>query len=457
MNGQDSDEAQVKFRDVAAFFTEEEWKLLHRWQKEFYKNVMKEIHQALISLGYQIVNPDTLLKIYKGKEACVEDSLDPERTDINDAILSSHPVVFPDVLFRITQEDSFCRDERSSVETEILKSSSACFPVVSSVFSLASEEKKLRHMNLQRKRESINHSSRIPLFPANFCSRDEDEPSMRLINHSGPRGGDRVAASSSGRAVSPATVVVCIDEDEETSSSGPPDVEIIESTSRPAGHEVMNRQRKSIASVQFTNKNQPCKASSGKTNIQTLQNYHKGNNTKNHPWSESYVQLKQEKAAQYKGDFSKSEHFRLQQRRPKIGIFQKYNECESNMRNTRFLGFLPNAQQNQSQYTCPECNKSCRLKRELLRHMETHSRERIYACPDCDKTFFRKTNLMTHSRTHTGEKPYACHICNKRFSRKDNLNGHIRIHTGERPYKCTECGRSFTWKGDLNQHRRKHT
>ncbi|XP_069093017.1 zinc finger protein 248-like [Pleurodeles waltl] len=457
MNGQDSDEAQVKFREVAAFFSEEEWKLLHRWQKEFYKNVMKEIHQALISLGYQIVNPDTLLKIYKGKEACIEDSLDPERTDIKDAILSSHPVVYPDILFRITQEDSVCRDECSSVETEIRNRSSACFPVVSSVFSLASEDKKLRHMNYQRKRESINHSSRMPFFPADVCSRDEDEHSMRLMDHSCPVGEDRLAAPSSGRAVSPATVVVCIEEDEETSSTDHPDVEIIESTSSPVGHEVMNRQRKCVASAQFTNKNQPCKASSGTTNIKGLQNYHKRSNIKNHLWAENYVQLKQEKTAQYKGDFSKSELFRLQQQRTKIGMSQKYNEYESNMRNSRFLGFLPNAQQNQSQYTCPECNKSCRLKRELLRHMETHSRERIFACPDCDKTFFRKTNLMTHSRTHTGEKPYACHICNKRFSRKDNLNGHIRIHTGERPYKCTECGRSFTWKGDLNQHRRKHT
>ncbi|KAJ1153659.1 hypothetical protein NDU88_006418 [Pleurodeles waltl] len=46
--------APVTFRDVAAYFSEEEWKLLRNWQKELYKNVMKEIQQAFISLGPRI-------------------------------------------------------------------------------------------------------------------------------------------------------------------------------------------------------------------------------------------------------------------------------------------------------------------------------------------------------------------------------------------------------------------
>ncbi|KAJ1139758.1 hypothetical protein NDU88_006125 [Pleurodeles waltl] len=39
------------FWDVAARFSEEEWTLLHHWQKELYNNVMNEINQALRSLG----------------------------------------------------------------------------------------------------------------------------------------------------------------------------------------------------------------------------------------------------------------------------------------------------------------------------------------------------------------------------------------------------------------------
>ncbi|KAJ1139745.1 hypothetical protein NDU88_006112 [Pleurodeles waltl] len=46
-----SDQAPVTFCDVVACFSEEEWTLLHHWQKELYNNVMKEINQALSSLG----------------------------------------------------------------------------------------------------------------------------------------------------------------------------------------------------------------------------------------------------------------------------------------------------------------------------------------------------------------------------------------------------------------------
>ncbi|KAJ1121660.1 hypothetical protein NDU88_000180 [Pleurodeles waltl] len=51
MPHQDSDNVPVTFQDVAASFSDEEWTLLQRWQKELYQNVMKEIQQALHSLG----------------------------------------------------------------------------------------------------------------------------------------------------------------------------------------------------------------------------------------------------------------------------------------------------------------------------------------------------------------------------------------------------------------------
>ncbi|KAJ1107571.1 hypothetical protein NDU88_004961 [Pleurodeles waltl] len=55
---QESDEVHVY--DASAYFSEEEWKLLQDWQKELYRNVMKEIHQALASLGPLIASVFTL-------------------------------------------------------------------------------------------------------------------------------------------------------------------------------------------------------------------------------------------------------------------------------------------------------------------------------------------------------------------------------------------------------------
>ncbi|XP_040282888.1 uncharacterized protein LOC120997051 [Bufo bufo] len=85
----------VTFHDVAAYFSAKEWGGLEEWQKELYKNVMREIHAALEGMGYKIVNGDVLLKIKEEEK----DSGAPEPGHAPGGSSA------PDILLRIKHHD----------------------------------------------------------------------------------------------------------------------------------------------------------------------------------------------------------------------------------------------------------------------------------------------------------------------------------------------------------------
>lgn len=67
--------------------------------------------------------------------------------------------------------------------------------------------------------------------------------------------------------------------------------------------------------------------------------------------------------------------------------------------------------------TCNICKKELSTRATLLRHMETHSTNRIfkYHCHVCNKGFYDRGNLNKHVNRHAGKANYQCEICLKRY------------------------------------------
>ncbi|KAJ1121664.1 hypothetical protein NDU88_000184 [Pleurodeles waltl] len=384
-----SDEEQVKFRDVAACFSEEDWKNLQEWQKDFYKNVMKEIHQALIVLGYQILNPDSLLRIYKGNDVYVQEPFEARRTNTNEGIGSSHPTVSPDILLRITHEEKSCwTDVQLPEDAEVRNTSSSCSPDVSAAFVVSEEE--------------------LEPHPINHHDSERQESNLR---------------SSSSVAV-PEVLVVTVNEDDDVYSVDEEDCEIIESSDELTGDVSRNQQMEASVSKQSASRMATKDSTTWEKNSKAFQNFHYGPNPRSQRPSETLLETKRGKASQLESVFSIAERRALLPGSPKSN-----GELESYLRNSLLRTGLPNTQHNQMAYRITDFDRSYLQKRDLARHMVTYSGLGPYECTECEKRFFNKSNLKKHYRTHTGERPHKCTFCPKRFSRTDNLNRHIRIHT----------------------------
>ncbi|XP_077106309.1 uncharacterized protein LOC143764544 [Ranitomeya variabilis] len=87
----------ITFQDVAASFTEEQWVLLEDWQKEIYRTVIKEIHEAIISLGYTIIDPDVVFSVRKRDESCL-------RVDDQSIEKNARNGVLPDLFLKVKAE-----------------------------------------------------------------------------------------------------------------------------------------------------------------------------------------------------------------------------------------------------------------------------------------------------------------------------------------------------------------
>ncbi|KAM4796280.1 LOW QUALITY PROTEIN: uncharacterized protein WCC33_001433 [Rhinophrynus dorsalis] len=132
-----------------------------------------------------------------------------------------------------------------------------------------------------------------------------------------------------------------------------------------------------------------------------------------------------------------------------------HNKGKGVGRRPRTLG-RPRVPKPDKAHACAECGKIFYNKRTLKAHLRAHLGERSFICNVCGKCFRRHTALLIHERIHTGERPYKCVQCGKTFVQQQHLTTHLRTHTGEKPFPCDICGNSYRWRSELAKHQKIH-
>lgn len=431
----------VTFHDVAAYFSDEEWKLLHEWQKELYNNVMKEIHQTLVSLG-PLIAASVFSLSPKGKhEMVITDPPDTERrnSSIGPPPMTGDTITSPDLLLKIQREDPQHLKKLQEAEArEIQDCLTTGFPPGSAGFPSGSAGFSTEAAGFQSGSSGFpsgpvefpSGSAGFSFLDTDFCLRNEGESASNMTAPIPTGEPERGTDPDQGYKVIPDVVLVQIKEEAETYPADHQDCKILENISSARGNGNLNMQNIGN-SIHNVDKTSASEGVTGKAKVKVLTSLHKGATSRVQVWPES-DQKSREKLAQSGSDFNNPAPFISHQGSPSAGRPDKNNEWESNLGNAQLSRGPPNVQQNPKIFTCTECDKSYDLKGKLIRHMVTHSGVRPYPCTECGKSFYQMPHLIRHHRTHSGEKPYACSFCHKRFNRKDNLNGHERIHTGEK-------------------------
>ncbi|XP_069463550.1 zinc finger protein 567-like isoform X8 [Ambystoma mexicanum] len=421
--------ASVTFHDVAAYFSEDEWKPLPEWQKEQYKNVMKEIHQALISLGHNILNRDTVLQIKKRDELHVWDPKYSERrAATNDLSLSSYPTVTPDIFLRIKQEENVPYKDGKGSNEMILSNIPIRGPSATSFFWKIKEEQEpcpVDQHNGEEKGMGNVFKTNDPVITSVFSLNVEHEEEMGLLKK--PELKETAPCAADKRQLGD--------------------------------------------SARYTKNVVPYKDLSRKVKMEVFHSPEKTTNTGNFLWSGRSQQLGG--TTDTKCSASKPASSNLH---PKMELTDTYDENGGNLRNVGILTWVPDTPQMWRPFKCTECEAYFSLSEDLFKHEQTHPQQSSYNCNECKKRFVRKEDLATHQKIHEALQKkkitplrdfklertstaylHQCMQCEKSFILKENLILHLRTHVHPKPFKCTKCEKSFNQHEIFIRHLKTHT
>ncbi|XP_077106316.1 uncharacterized protein LOC143764547 isoform X3 [Ranitomeya variabilis] len=505
----------VRFKEVAVYFSEEEWSQLDPWQKELYGNVMRDIHAALLSLagitptaaqwpfcpeikvhlsvipvcsvtdrregaetktfsthynpsrhlqflGYTILHPDVLCRIRRHREPYVSSQKDDRKG------ISFPSTGASDILFNIKCDEELRADDGNPTENgpQYLSGASGLSPDI--IFRIKHDEKDREDASLKSDLE----------FPSEICDVpiDEEEKFVQEFK-------EDMKDLHSNEDFTPETnktthlvfnpkLSIWIKEVDEVSEVPP---KVLKATWKdrnvteikteeaftpdwkksPPPQDITKTKNNAPKSHQAPDENpmlhDDSQASKGEESLLSIVLRRANSGGLRAPNYKQSDICKDVNCSQNVPGIVDKETFYP----PKPPFLQ--TPSNNDLLRIRHVPPGPPPHEIERPFRCRLCGKCFKTPAMLNVHMKTHSGTRPYQCNECGKSFRDNWNLKVHQKIHTGETPYRCSICDKGFVQYATYMKHQRIHTGEKPYSCCYCDKSFTNSSNLVRHYRTHT
>ncbi|XP_074841636.1 uncharacterized protein LOC142008355 [Carettochelys insculpta] len=408
--------AQVAFEEVAVYFSPAEWAALEDWQRELYRDVMRENYELVASLGRPAAMPEIIHQMEQDEEPCVGDPPHPSEW-------RTPQPVWPGDGLGIKKEKE---EEAQDPET----------PEPPGGFSGKREEESRPPRRVRRR------SSLAP-------GRSPRKPRRRRVK-SAQDGPPRALPQKVLLKQNPPTCPEC---DKSFRSNTALTIhERSHTGERPFKCPTCGKGFPSKGDLKRHQKTHVGKADADPQRAGGLP--HKLLLPR--PQQSPRAPKGPHSCAQCGKSFRRSRDLRKHQRSHTAARPFPCLQCGSSFRLKQILVSHQKVHQGVKPFQCPDCGRSFSQKHHLVSHQRTHTGERPFPCRQCGHSFTQKHHLLSHQRIHTGERPFACAWCGKCFKDKKTLVIHERIHTGERPYRCSQCGKTCSQKQHLKSHQRVH-